>query len=255
MADTVPNGAWTRTNSFGSENRNSRLAGLMPRFEVMSNQDMLASEREGRPIFRDTEIVELITPGNPLNIPVEKVTDEHRRQWPEIYQAFKSGHEISADGTPLEQWPMLRKAQVMELKAIHLMTVEHVRDMSDHVCQRLMGGIRLRTMAKAYLDDAAAGALLAQTTADSERKDAEIAELSRKVDELSGLLNSVHSQMQDLRNAPSPLATHVPGVNDPFEQAKVSPQAGASSLDALPEFKRRGRPPLPRDAQGNPVRE
>jgi hypothetical protein len=254
----VANGAYTRTESFNPAlNSNSRLTGLFPHFAMDTKPDPLATEREGRPIFRDIEIVELISPGNPLNIPVEIVTDEHRQQWPEQYRAFRAGHEISADGTPLEQWPILRKAQVAELKALNIMTVEHVRDMSDHACQRGMGFIRLRALAKAYLEDAAEGALLSQVTADGERKDARIAELEHKVDELSGLLNSVHSEMQTMKNAPHPLATYIPGMHDPVEQAKVAgPMGGASSLDALPEFRRRGgRPPLPRDAQGNIIRE
>lgn len=235
---SVANGAFTRTNSFGPESRGGRLAGLLPQFEMQSVPDPVASEREGRPIFKDVEIVQLLTPGNMLNIPVEKVTQEHREQWPREYQAFKAGHEISADGTPLEQWPILRKSQVAELKAMHLFTVEHVRDMSDHVCQRFMGGMRLRALAKAFLDDAEAGALLSQVTAANEKKDREIAELRAKVDELSTLLSSVHTQMQMLRDAPSPLATAVPGMSDPIEQMKRHgpvDAGGASALDALPE--------------------
>ena len=247
---SVQNGTYTRSYSFEKDKD-----GVVPRFEMKSKQDLVASEREGRPIFHDVEEVEFLIPGNPYNIHAAVVTNEHRQRWPEQYKAFKAGHEISASGTPIEQWGVLNSSQRNELKALNLMTVEHIAEMSDHVTQRFMGGMRLRNMAKAYLDEAEAGKLLAQATAKNERDDAKIAELTRKVEELSSLLNSVHGQMQDLKNAPNPLATMIPGMSDPIELAKQAPVAhGGSSLDNLPSLPKRGRKPMPRDEHGNIVR-
>ena len=237
----VQNGAFTRTNGFAQNPGDERI---LPRFWVNSIQDPVASEREGRPIFFDREEVELITPGNPYNIPNEIVNDSHRERWAKQYQAFKAGTEISADGTPIEQWALLKRSQVLELKALNLTTVEQIAEMNDLATQRFMGGQRMRALAKAFLDEAEAGAALARSTAENERSAATIADLTRKVDELSTLLNSVHSQMQDMKNAPSPIATYVPGMADPIEQAKGPAQPVAtSSLDSLPAPRRRGRPP------------
>lgn len=248
---SVPNGAFTRTTGFAPENDR-----IMPRFFIESVEDPLASQREGRPIFRDEERVELTIPGvSQYNIKVDIVNDSHRQRWPEQYKAFKAGMEISADGTPLEQWPILKRSQVLELKAMNFTTVEQVATMDDQTTQRFMGGMRLRTLAKSYIDDAEAGALLSKITADNDRKDQQIAELSRKVEELGSLLNSVHSTLQDTRNAQPALATYIPGMNDPAEQMKApQPAAGPSSLDSLPA-PRRGRKPMPRDAEGNIIRE
>lgn len=234
----VQNGAYTRTNSFAPQSD-----GIMPRFFIESIQDPIASEREGRPIFRDQERVELIIPGNNLNIPVEVVNASHKERWPKAYESFKAGIEMSADGTPLEQWPILRPAQIMELKALNLFTVEHVAEMSDHTIQRIaQGGMRLRELAKAYLDDAAASASLAKATADNERKDARISELEHQLNQMRSLLDTVHSDMQTLKNAPSPIATMIPGMGDPVEQAKRNPEPVAnSSLDNLPAAPRRRR--------------
>lgn len=240
---SVQNGEYTRTNSFGADGGR-----IIPRFYVNSVQDPIATQREGRPIFFDREEVELITPGNPYNIPVEVVNDSHRQRWPEQYKAFKAGNEMSTTGTPLEQWPILKPAQVRELKALNLFTVEHVRDMSDHTIQRIpMGGRRLKAQAEAYLDDAEHQALLSKTIADNEKKDQRISELESKVTELGTLLNNIHGQMQAMKDAPSPVATFVPGMADPaqqFAQAQAQPGA-ASSLDNLPEPARR-RPGRPR---------
>lgn len=237
---SVQNGTFTRTNSFGPGDDR-----LIPRFHINSIPDPIATEREGRPIFRDREEVELISPGNPYNIPNEIVTDDHRRRWAREYEAFRKGIDISPEGTPLEQWPLLKPSQVKELKALDFATVEQVAGMNDHATQRFMGGMRLRTLAKAFLDEASHTAELSKATADNERKDQRIAELERKVEELSILLNSTHANLQELRNAPSPTATAVPMMFDPAERSKpmAAQESGPSSLGDLPEPRRRGRPP------------
>lgn len=234
---TVQNGAYTRTYSFAPGDDR-----ILPRFFVESIQDPLASEREGRPIFRDQERVELLSPGNTLNIPVEIVNDAHRERWPKQYQAFKQGIEMSGDGTPLEQWPILKRSQVLELKALNFFTVEDIAKMNDHATQRMMAGQRLRTLAKAFLDDAVASAELSKATADRERQASEINELKSKVEQLTNLLNQTHFEMQAMKNAPSPLATMIPGMHDPVELAKQAPDAsGPSALDSLPDAPRRKR--------------
>lgn len=252
----IPNAAYTRTNGFGNEGADKTI----PRFYIEDIPDELASQREGRPIYRSEERVELLIPGNMLNIKVDIVADYHRQRWPEAYAKFRQGQEIAIEGTPLEQWPILKRAQVLELKALNLLTVEHVRDMSDTVCQRFMGGMRLRTLAKAYLDDAEAGALLAEKTAEAERRAAENAEQKAQIEELKSLVNRLHDEVQTLRNAPSPIATTIPGMGDPLQQMQqqqpVLQQPARSALDSIPEVRKRpGRKPMPRDAQGNIIRE
>jgi hypothetical protein len=236
---SVQNGAFTRTNSFGQGGDRN-----YPRFFIESIQDQLATEREGRPIFRDEERVEIIMPGNAHTRPVMRVTREHQEKWPKEYEAFKKGIEICADGTPLEEWPVLKKSMVLELKALGFQTVEHVASMDDLATQRIgMGGMGLRNRAKAYLDDAEAGKLTGQLQADNNRKDAQIAELSRKVEEMGTLVNRLHGELQGMKNAPDPIAAHIPGLIDPMEQGKHNPESsGGSSLDAL-SGPRRGRPP------------
>lgn len=237
MPQGLVNGSYTRTNGAQAES-------VYPIFRIDSVEDPIASAQNGRPIFREEERVEIVSPGNPHHKPVFKVTDEHRQRWPEAYAKFKAQHENSVEGTPLEEWPRLKRGQVLELKALGFMTVEHIAGMNDLAVQRIgMGGSGLRSLAKAFLDDAERTALSEKLQADNDRKDAQIAELSRKVDELSGLLTQMHGQVMDLKNAPSPIAAAIPALSDPIEQAKRNPEhVSESSLDAL-AAPRRGRPP------------
>jgi hypothetical protein len=222
---SISNGQFTRTNSFapGAE-RN------YPRFFVDSVQDQLASANAGRPIFRDEERVEIIMPGNPYTRPVQRVTDTHREKWPKEYAAFKAGLELSAEGTPLEEWPRLKRSQVLELKALGFQTVEHVARMDDQATQRVgIGGAQLRELAKAFLDDAAHAAEVERLADANTRKDEELDALRRQVNELGRTLEAMHAELMAARqSAPEAIRTEqVPG------ERGIAAPAAASSLDGL----------------------
>jgi hypothetical protein len=212
--------------------------------------DEAGSAREGRPIYRQEERVQILLPGSP-NQPVFRVTDEHRQRWPDQYAAFRRGEEMAVEGTPLEEWSILKKNQVFELKAMNVFTVEQCASLSDQAVQRLgLNGHRLKERAQAFLDEAAHAALTERLAYENEQKDAQIAALRRQVEEQGALLSQVHTQLQALQNAPHPVAVHVPGSVDPVELAKVqgfAEPAAPSALDALPAPRRRGRPPLNRE--------
>lgn len=230
-------GQFTRTNG-GAPDSN------YPIFRMDTIEDPVATAAQGRPIFREEERVEIVSPGNPHNRPVFKVTEDHKQRWPEHYERFKNQHEFSVEGTPLEEWSVLKRNQVLELKALGLLTVEHIRDMSDLACQRIgIAGMSLRQRAGAFLDDAMRNALVEKQAAEVAKRDAENAELTRKVNELSALLNQVHGELQAMKNAPSVIASAIPSLADPIEQMKLPPPAPAgSSLDAFASpARRRGK--------------
>src|SRR5690348_2123060 len=146
----VRSGDYTRTGGFAPGQRDP----IQPRFHIEAVPDDAASAAQGRPIFRQEERVQFLMPGSP-NQPVFRVTDEHRDRWPEAYAAFRRGEEMSPDGTPLEQWPILTRAQVLELKALNVFTVEQAAQLPDTAVQKIgRGGYALRDRAKAYLDEA-----------------------------------------------------------------------------------------------------
>jgi len=241
-------GQYTRSWAGGEQ---SAPGSVRPRFYIDPVQDELASAREGRPIFREVERVEIFLPGNPYTMPVENVTDEHRQRWPREYEMFRQGIEQTADGTPLGEWPILNRAQVLELKGLQIQTIEEVAALSDTACQRAMGLMQLRTKAQAYLDDAAAMALTEQLSKEGEIQRSQIASLERQVAELSDLTSKLHGELMAMRNAPHPVATAIPGMSDPAQQAAWGTMQGAappredprSTLGAFVNEKRRpGRP-------------
>lgn len=236
---SVHNGAFTRTNSFAPGQET-----IFPRFYLDQVEDQVASSMQGRPIFRDEERVEIIMPGNPNTRPVHRVTEEHRQRWPKQYEAFKKGIELSPEGTPLEEWPRLRRSQILELKGLGFVTVEQVARMDDHAIQRIgIGGRQLREVALAFLDDAERNRLTEQLSAESERKDMQIATLQNQVTTLSEKLNELFARHQATLDAPGPIESHIPALHDPLEQAKTAPVSTGQSSLANMATRRRGRPP------------
>lgn len=233
----LQNGSFTRTNG-----ANPDQSKVWPQFFTDTVVDEAASAREGRPIYREEERVKVIMPGNALHIPVFKVSQEHIDRWPEQYKAFKEQREPAVDGTPLEEWPILNKAMVAELKHLHIRTVEEMANVSDAVLQRLgMGGRHLKEAALAFLDDAARIALTEEQARRIQQQDAQIATLEGQVENLSQLVERLHSDLQGLKNAPSAVATHIPGMADPIAQAAQQRGGEAPAASALDGFaKRRG---------------
>ncbi|WP_141339703.1 hypothetical protein [Bradyrhizobium sp. USDA 3458] len=153
-----------------------------PRFYKDAIQNMAASEKEGRPIFEEKEMVEVRIPGDKLFSWVGEVSDKHRQRWPDVYAAFKRGEERAASGTPLEQWPnpSLTKARVAELKSANILSVEELAGVPDSTLPKLgMGARELRDQARAYIDAAKGGA-------ENAKMAAELAQLRQMVENLTG---------------------------------------------------------------------
>jgi uncharacterized coiled-coil protein SlyX len=249
MNTPLKQGSYTRTNGGQAE-------GIWPEFFLDTIEDPVASAREGRQCFKDEERVRLHFPGDQTKKPVFKVTQEYIERWPDAYKAFKEGVEPSVNGTPLEQWPVLRKAHVLELKALGFRTVEDVAAMSDLATQKVgMGGPRMKQLAQVFLDDSLAQALVNKVTAENEALTSRIGELENKLENQTQLLERVSSQLIALQNTPSPIATHIPGMHDPVAAAQqamggaqMAQQPAQSSLANLPAPRqRRQRQAQPQD--------
>lgn len=238
MNQVLKQNTYTRTYGAAAD-------GVWPEFILETIEDPLATAREGYQCFKEEERVRLHFPADQTKKPVFKVTQEHKDRWPEEYKAFKEGHEVSAKGIPLEQWPVLRKSQVLMLKALSFRTVEDVAAMSDLATQKIgMGGMRLKQLAQGFLDDAASQRLLAVATAESEQLKQTVNEQAEKIANLSQMLERLSADLIALRNAPNPIATYVPGQHDPAEAARQAfprEDVAQSALSDLPAPRRRGK--------------
>lgn len=127
--------------------------GIFPRFYLRPVENKVKSKEAGRPIFEDTEYVEVIIAGDKNNKPHYKVNETHINRWPEQYKKFKEGMEQVPDGQRLEEWAVLTASRVKELRAVGIHTVEQLADLNEAGIQGLgMGGRELVDKAKKLVD-------------------------------------------------------------------------------------------------------
>jgi len=128
----------------------------IPIFHTESILDIEASEDSGAKIYKSVPFVEIIVPGNDkerVDRPVEE-KDKHRwpMEWRRFIDAGSNATQVEIDGTPLEEWAQITKAQAMTLKASNITTVEQLASIADINLQSLgMGMVELRNKADVYV--------------------------------------------------------------------------------------------------------
>lgn len=158
-----------------------------PRFYMQAVENKAKSIEEGRPVFDEREMVEIRIPGDRLATHVNYVLDEHRQRWPDHYAAFKRGEARAANGTPLEQWPLMTTGRVASLKASNILSVEELSKVPDNMLSSLgMGARELREQARAYLEAAAGGAAAARATAENAELREQMARMQAQMAALLG---------------------------------------------------------------------
>lgn len=152
-------------------------------------------EGAGRLVCQDVEYIEIKTPGDNTSIVHRPVRDADRRQYAAQYKAWKAGQEAPSSGTPLEQWPGLRKSEIKELVALGIKTVEALAGVSDGNLQNIgMGKRALRDRAQVWLKAASDNAPLEALQAQLRERENQLEVLSRQVAELEAAQRAQQGQ-------------------------------------------------------------
>ena len=178
-------------------------AGLYVEFYMEAVKDEEATLKEGRPIFRDVEYIQIIPAGDKNTVVVRpvKLTDDGNTppdnvRWPGQYAAFKNQQKQVTEGTPIEQWPILTKAQAMSFKAMNVHTVEMLAAVSDSNLQNLgMGARELRQKAIAYIEHAKSSAVAAKWEDEKEF-------LLNQIEALKNQMNAMPEEAKAKRGRP-----------------------------------------------------
>jgi hypothetical protein len=157
-------------------------SGLYVRFYSDAILNQQKSDAEGRPIYDQVEMCEINFAGDNTKVRIAKATEgnpPYYLRFPKQYAAFKQQQEIVEDGTPIEHWPPITKAQAMELKAMNIHTVEMLANVPD-VNLKWMGARQLRENAKVWLSEAESGK--------------EAIRLNKKIEELQAQIEAMRNQ-------------------------------------------------------------
>ncbi|MBK4217040.1 hypothetical protein JJJ17_13990 [Paracoccus caeni] len=138
---------------------------VVPFFKTVAVENPIASKRQGRPIFKDVEMVEIRIAGDrnfaptfPAKSMWKRVDGEelsYADRWPEAYGRFKQGQEQVAQGTPLSELPFLTEARRQELRMLKVYTAEALASLDGKNLTNLgPQGREMKDQATAYLERA-----------------------------------------------------------------------------------------------------
>lgn len=173
---------------------NSRNQSLVtPFFKTMAELDKAATKKEGRPIYKDVEYVEIRIAGDQHHRPCYPAHSFWQRdengndmtyamRWSDQYRKWKEGAGQAVTGTPIEELPFLTQAKRSELKALSIYTAEALASLDGKNLKTLgIGGRELKDQAQAYLDKAKGSADVTRFAAENADLKAQLDELRRQV--------------------------------------------------------------------------
>ena len=155
-------------------------------FVVFYNGAILNDEKSaaaGRPIHDDVEMVKIIIPGQRDSV-VARATPDYQYRFPRQWAQFKNNKEQIGSGTPLTELTWLTAAQLADLKAVNVHTVEQLAGISDAQAHSFMGFHSLKQRAETYLEAAKGNAPLIQMQAELDKRDEQIRALQSQIDQI-----------------------------------------------------------------------
>lgn len=178
------------------------------------------SKQAGHPIFRLRIMTRLVAPGNTKTIwehpttglnytmAIEPDTGEIQTDYevmeqcengdppeplrfPRAWNRFLRRATADHDGVPIEEWGAITKTFAASLKMMNVHTVQGLAGLTDGNAQNIMGALKYRDLAKAYLSEREKTRLVASEQAKAERAQEEAADLRRQVKELQAAVGQL----------------------------------------------------------------
>lgn len=157
-------------------------------FRSLAVPDEDATAKEGIKRFRVADLIMIMVPGDKLNIVEREIREDDKERFADRYAKFKAGQsEEAAEGFPLQNWPLVDRAVVEELRYMGFRTVEQVAGASSGIIGKYPGFTQIQARAKNWLEaqQSAAPMEKLQNQLDEQSKQvaalmAQIAEMSKK---------------------------------------------------------------------------
>lgn len=147
-------------------------------------EDILETQIQGRPIYKEVDCIKIIVPGDSLSEIDRPVYESDKTRFPIQWANFmnRQGAEGVYEGTPLAEWPLITRSQAEGLRSQRFYTVESIATASDQQLQSVgmlagMSPYTLRDKARAFLDSA-------KTSADFTKREEEISQLKAENDRI-----------------------------------------------------------------------
>ncbi len=173
-------------DDFANAQQRKMDEGLLVRFYPKAMPDNAQTMKQGKPCFKDVDIIEIRVPGQ-KNFVARPCREKDIMRFPRHWEAYqtRTKNDPLIEGTLLTEWPLVTRSQVEELAFSNVKTVEQLAAMPDSNASQFMGMNNLKQKAIEWLKRAAKGAEAEKLEQELAKRDAEIAELKAAVKTLS----------------------------------------------------------------------
>lgn len=232
-------------NSFENSAQAEEDKKLLVKFFVKPMEDKTASLKEGRPVFKDVELIDIKIPGDRTGGVCRPASHQDKQRFPNHYNAFKQRTEVPLDGTPLIEWPLITRSMAEELSFHNVKTVEHLSTMSDNNIGKFMGLNVMKAKALKWLEQAGEEAKVHELQEQLLERDERIAHQGTQIEALQKQMTQL---LTEKGSAPAPALIEVPVAPAPslaseLDQpvAEVTAEPEVDTKAAAPARKKRRR--------------
>ena len=191
----MPQTAEFNHEDFDPRNQDKADETLLVKFYYKSIPDKTATAEEGRPMFKEVEMIDIKVPGQRDGV-ARPATQRDKNRFPRHYAAFKNRMEAPSDGTPLTEWPAISRSFADQLSFVNVKTVEQLADLNDSNMHNIPGIQNFKQKAKDWLEYTKDEAIVGKLRDEINERDA-------KIEELTGNLEALLDRVEQLEK-PAP---------------------------------------------------
>ena len=170
---------------------------LLVRFFLHPELDEKRSNEDGRPIYKDVEMVEIMSAGS-RDVLHKKSDDILKRRFKRQYEAFKSANSEVLVGTPLGQFPFISASERKELEYFNIFTGEQLIAMPDGNIDKVgVNGRDLIKKVKAFFDMAKDTSIVSKMTSENESLKREMALIKEQMDKILKMQKDVEPEAKE----------------------------------------------------------
>jgi len=164
---------------------------LMVRFYLHPVEQAAASIKAGRKIYKDTEYVEILIPGDKHSIIKRPAFAMDKRRFADAYARFKAGQHQQVEGTPLSVMVWMSEARIKEYEFFNILTVEQLAQASDgSQVASMMGFVDDKRKAQSFLSTSSDDAPMVEMRAKLDERDAELELLKEQMAQMAARMNA-----------------------------------------------------------------
>jgi hypothetical protein len=125
---------------------------LAVKFSKKAVHNKFKSEQEGRQVFEDVDWINIRIPGDKTTEVSRKVKEEDKERFEFQWNNYLNREEDKKNGIPLDMLPSITPAQVANLQALRVETIEQLANLHEKGIKNLFEGRDLVKKAKLFLE-------------------------------------------------------------------------------------------------------